>query len=173
MHRFQKDWTSRTIDLENIDYLRHPKTLEELFDIDSDKFEVFNFQRALNIEAINNETKVLDRKAHMFWEFPDVDQQICDFVDAICMSGDARKKISMTGDTKDAKNFYAAKKHEAEENIKWELSFVDSLFMMYRLRKKIMKAKAESIAFDNIRLYSHNFCDFVFYKSINFRSSYL
>ena len=44
----KKGWTSRTIDLENIDYLRHPKTLEELFDIDSNKFEVFNFQRALN-----------------------------------------------------------------------------------------------------------------------------
>ena len=54
----KKGWTSRTIDLENIDYLRHPKTLEELFDIDSDKYEVFNFQRALCIEAINNKTKV-------------------------------------------------------------------------------------------------------------------
>ena len=80
----------------------------------------------------------------MFWEFSDVDQQICDFVESISISGEARKQISMTEDTKDAKNFYAAKKHEAEENIKWELSFVDSLFMMYRLRKKIMKAKAES-----------------------------
>ena len=48
----------------------------------------------------------------------------------------------MTGYTKDAKKNYAAKKHEAEENIKWELSFVDSLFMTHRLRKKIMKAKA-------------------------------
>jgi len=80
MHRFQKGWTSRTIDLENIDYHRHPKTLEELFDIDADKNEVFNFQRALSIEAINNETKALDRKAHMFWEFSDVEQQICDFM---------------------------------------------------------------------------------------------
>ena len=114
--------------------------MEELFDIDSDKYEVFNFQRALCIEAINNETKVLDRKAHMFWEFPELDKQICDFVESISMSGEARKKISMTGDTKDARNLYAAKKREAEENIKWELSFVDSLFMMYRLRKKIMKA---------------------------------
>ena len=67
------------------------------------------------------------------------------------MSGDARRKIFMTGDTKDAKTFYSVKKHEAEENIKWELSFVGSLFMMYRLRKKIMKAKAESLAFDNHR----------------------
>ena len=79
----------------------------------------------------------------------------------------------MTGDTKDAKTFYSVKKHEAEENIKWELSFIDSLFMMYRLRRKIAKAKTESLAFDNIRMYSHNFGDFVFYKSMNFRSSYL
>ena len=71
----------------------------------------------------------------------------------------------MTGDTKDARFFYAAKTCEAEENIKWELSFVDSLFMMYRLRKQIMKAKAESIAFDNIKLYSHNFGDLCFTKA--------
>ena len=33
----KKGWTSRTMDLENIDYHRHPKTLEELFDIDADE----------------------------------------------------------------------------------------------------------------------------------------
>ena len=36
-----------------------------------------------------------------------------------------------------------------------------------------MKAKAECKAYDNKRLYSHNFGDFVFYKSMNFRSSFL
>ena len=45
--------------------------------------------------------------------------------------------------------------------------------MMNRLRKKIIKAKAECKAYDNIRLYSHNFGDFAFYKSMNFRSSFL
>ena len=45
--------------------------------------------------------------------------------------------------------------------------------MMYSLRKKIKKAQAEATAFDNIRLYSHNFGDFVFYKAINFRPHYL
>ena len=43
--------------------------------------------------------------------------------------------------------------------------------MMYKLRKKIAKAKAECT--HNIRIYSHNFGDFVFYRSMNFRSSYL
>jgi len=44
---------------------------------------------------------------------------------------------------------------------------------MYSLRKKIKKAQAEATAFDNIRQYSHNFGDFVFYKAMNFRSHYL
>ena len=79
----------------------------------------------------------------------------------------------MTGDTKDAKTFFSVKKRELEQNIKLELSFVDSLFIMYKLRKQIAKAKFECTAFDNIRLYSHNCGDFVFYKSMNFRSSYL
>ena len=60
-----------------------------------------------------------------------------------------------------------------EKNTKLKLSFVDSLFMMYNLIKKIAKARSECKAYDNIRLYSHNFGDFVFFKSMNFRSSYL
>ena len=38
-----------------------------------------------------------------------------------------------------------------------ELSFVDSLFMMFKLRKKIEKAKDECKAFDNIHHYNHSF----------------
>ena len=44
---------------------------------------------------------------------------------------------------------------------------------MYRLIKKIAKAKTEYLAFDNTRMYSQNFGDFVFCKSMNFRSNYL
>ena len=44
---------------------------------------------------------------------------------------------------------------------------------MYKLRKKIAKVKAECSAYDNIRINSHNFGDFVFYRSMNFRSTYL
>ena len=106
----------------------------------------------------------IDRKTHMFWEFPEHEPQINKFMESISTSGGARKKILMTGDTKDAKNFYAAKKQEFEENINFELSFIDSLYMMHSLRKKIQKAQDEAIAFDNIRQYSHNFGDFVFIK---------
>ena len=61
----------------------------------------------------------------------------------------------MTAGTKDAKTFYAVKKRESEQGTKLELSFVDSLFMMYTLRKNIAKAKSECAAYDNIRMYSH------------------
>ena len=49
----------------------------------------------------------------------------------------------MTADTKDAKTFFSIKKCELDQNITLELSFVESIFMMYKLRKKIAKAKAE------------------------------
>ena len=145
----KKAWTSRTIDLEDVEFQRHPKTLDRLFETDMENFEVFDFQRSMSIEAINHETMAIDRKAHMFWEFPEHEPQINKFMESISTSGGARKKILMTGDTKDAKNFYAAKKQEFEENIKFELSFIDSLYMMYTLRKKIKKA--EATAFNNIR----------------------
>ena len=94
-------------------------------------------------------------------------------MDTISDSGDARRKLVMTADTKDAKTFYAVKKRKLEQGTKLELSFVDSLFMMCKLRKKIAKAKSECTAYYIIRMYSHNFGDFVFHKSMNFRSTYL
>ena len=48
----------------------------------------------------------------MFWEFPEHEKQINEFMESISTSGGARRKIVMTGDTKDAKNFCAAKKQE-------------------------------------------------------------
>ena len=62
----------------------------------------------------------------------------------------------MTADTKDAKTFFQIKTRELDQNIAMELSFVESIVMMYKLRKKIAKAKAECISFNNIRMYYHN-----------------
>ena len=109
----------------------------------------------------------------MFWEFKEHEEEINRFMKSITFSGEAKKRIVMTDDTKDAKSFYAAKKKEFEEHIQYELSFVDSIYMMHILRRKIQKAQAEATAFDNIKQYSHNFGDFVVYKSMNFRSHYL
>ena len=106
------------------------------------------------------ETQALDRKAHLFWEIPAIDAKVCDLMNSISNSGDAIRKLVRTGDTKDAKTFSVKKR--ARANTKLELSFVNSMFMMYKLRKRIAKAKAECTAYDNIRLYSHNFGDFVF-----------
>ena len=77
----------------------------------------------------------------------------------------------MTGDSKDARYFF--KKKEQETGIQQELSFVDSLFMMYKLRRKLVKMQAEVKAYNSVKQYTHNFGDFIFYKSMNFRSSYL
>ena len=131
----KKDWISRTIDLENIDYYKHPQTLEELLHVDDDSHPVFNFHRSFSIEAINNETKALDRKAHMFWEIPAIDKRVCEFMDSISVSGEARRNLVMSADTKDVRTFFSIKKQESEKDIKWELSFIDCLFMMYRLKK--------------------------------------
>ena len=79
----------------------------------------------------------------------------------------------MTGDSKDGKYFFATKKMEKEKGIIHELGFVDSLFMVHQIRRKIVKVQAEMIAYNSIKQYTHNYGDFIFYKSMNFRSSYL
>ena len=83
------------------------------------------------------------------------------------------KKLVMTGDSKDGKYFFATKKMEQEKGIIHELGFVDSLFMMHQLRRKIVKFQTEMIAYNSIKQYTHKYGDFIFYKSMNFRSSYL
>ena len=81
----------------------------------------------------------------MFWEFSTLVSKINIFMDSISKSEEARRKLLMTADTKNAKTFFQIKKRELDQNITvtMELSFVESIFMMYKLRKKIAKAKAE------------------------------
>ena len=62
---------------------------------------------------------------------------------------------------------------QKESGIKHELGFVDSLFMMHQLRRKIVKVQAEMKAYSSVQQYTHSYGDFIFYKSMNFRSSYL
>ena len=45
--------------------------------------------------------------------------------------------------------------------------------MMHRLREKIHRIQSDVKAHQNVKQYTHNFGDFIFYKSMNFRSSYL
>ena len=100
----------RTVELNDVDYYKHPTELEELLAIDADSHNVFNFQRSMSIEAINKETKAIDRQAHMFWEIPAIDSKISNFMDSISNSEEARRKLMMTADTKDAKTLFSIKK---------------------------------------------------------------
>ena len=66
-------------------------------------------------------------------------------------SGKAASTLVMTGDSKDGKHFFTTKKMEQEMGILQELGFVDSLFMMHQLRRKIVKVQAEMKAYNNIK----------------------
>ena len=99
-------------------------------------YDIFYSQQVLNIDAINNETKCIDRKAHLFWEIPVIDAKITDLMNTLSNSGKAAARLVMTRDSKDSRKFFLIKKKEKQRGIKQELSFIDSLFMMFKLRKK-------------------------------------
>ena len=68
----KKIWTTRTIELEGIDFQKHPQSLEDLLNFGT-RAEIFCFEKSLNIDAINNEILCNDRKVHLFWEIPNID----------------------------------------------------------------------------------------------------
>ena len=78
----KKLWATRTIALEGIEFKRHPNYINALLEVDI-SVEAFYFQKALNIDAINNETKCIDRKAHLFWENPVIDAKINDLMSTL------------------------------------------------------------------------------------------
>ena len=97
----KKIWTTRTAELVGIDFKRHRKNLEALLKIDIND-EPFNFQKSLNIDAINNEIKCIERKAHLSWENSTSDAKINDLMATYSNSGNASAKLVMTGDSKDS-----------------------------------------------------------------------
>ena len=84
----KKLWTTIFIALEGIEFKRHPNNIDALLEVDIN-IETFYFQKALNIDAINNETKCIDRKAHLFWENPVIDAKINDLMSTLSNSGKA------------------------------------------------------------------------------------
>ena len=96
----KKIWTTRAIELDGIEFRRHPDNMEALLKIDIND-EPFHFQRSLNVDAINNETKCIDRKAHLFWENPVIN----DLMGTLSNSGKAAVRLVMTGDSKDSRRF--------------------------------------------------------------------
>ena len=85
------------IELEGIDFMKHPQDLETLLTFDP-KREVFYFQKSLNIDAINDETLCIDRKAHLFWEIATIDAKVKELMSILSHSGQASTKLIMTGD---------------------------------------------------------------------------
>ena len=112
----KKNWISRTIELVGIEFQRHPDSLDNLLDFDKDA-STFYFQQSLSINAINKETQSIDRKAHLFWEIPTINAKINELMNTLSNSGKAAARLQMTGDSKDARNFFIIKKKEQERGI--------------------------------------------------------
>ena len=91
----------------------------------------------------------IDRKAHLFWEIPIFNAKIKELMSVLPDSGKAASRLIMTGDSKDRRQFFIIKKKEQEKGIQHELSFVDSLFLMYQIRRRIVKIQAEMKAYNN------------------------
>ena len=49
----KKDWMTKTIEIKDVGYYKHPTDLEELLAIDNKSHNVFNYQRSMSIDAIN------------------------------------------------------------------------------------------------------------------------
>ena len=54
IQKLKEIWTTRTIELEGIEFQRHPQDLETLLNFET-KADMFDFQKSLNIDASNNE----------------------------------------------------------------------------------------------------------------------
>ena len=66
----------------------------------------FNFRKSMRLETINNETQSIARKTHLFWEHPLLDQKIDKLLEALSNSGEAKYKLNMPADFKDAKGYF-------------------------------------------------------------------
>ena len=78
----KKIWTTRTIELEGIEFQRHPTDLDSLLRFDTTA-EAFYFEKSLNIDTINIETLSIDRKTHLLWEIPVIDAKIKKLMSAV------------------------------------------------------------------------------------------
>ena len=116
----KKKIITKTINLESINYLRHPTNIQDLLSIKENPY-VFNFQTALNMNAINNETKCLDRKAHLFWEIPIIDAKVNELMDALSYSGDAAPRLVIVK-TQELSSRSKKEKKKIISNQNWVLS---------------------------------------------------
>ena len=91
----KKIWTTRKVELEGIEFRKHPNNIDALLEIDIN-VEPFYFQRSLNINAINNATRCIDRKAHLCWEIPVIDAKINELMSTLSNSGKAAERLIMT-----------------------------------------------------------------------------
>ena len=94
-------------------------------------------------------------------------------MDILSESGNANYKLSMPCEVRDAFFFFSQKKQEKTEDIFLELNCVDSLLWMFKLTRRLDKVKDAIAIHANVKTFNHNFGDYVLYKSLGLRSTYL
>ena len=111
-------------------YQENANELEDLIWFEKARCVNYNFQKALSIDAINYEIINIDRRAHMFWRHYDYIKRLVHLSIHLQIVVMRRIKI-YAKQNKGCKTLFAQKKQE------WdflELSFVDSLFWMLKIR---------------------------------------
>ena len=83
-----------------------------------------------------------------------IHSEIDELMNKLSYSGKAAASLTLNGDNKDSRKFFIIKKKEEEKGIKHELGFIDSLFMMFKLRGKIQRIQDEIKAYKFAKQYS-------------------
>ena len=172
------EWALRSID--NYTMLNLPETFEELQKVPLERS--YNFLMSLDTESINKEIARLGVEALMFWELPKVENALND----LCHSwfNTNYKKIREIVDITDTQESASSAqipeptitvvgscKKEKEQRV--EIGFVDKLIELWRLRRKILEAKAEISVSGTISKYTYKAGEAIMSKTLTYKSSYM
>jgi hypothetical protein len=82
----KRDWKTQTINLESIDFSRHPKNLGEILSVDASITSFFNFHGALNVDGSNKETKRFGQESTFVLEIPVIDEKVNEMMKSLSFS---------------------------------------------------------------------------------------
>ena len=176
------NWTERSVS--NWKGIVLPETFEELERIPLDK--PYNFLMSMDKESIDKEVNILGIEAHMFWEQENVRNDFNNFckqwffsdhkaymTSPIDISKDISSPTPTMANTSNTTPTIVIVDSQQEKRRCIELGFVDKLFELWKLRKKIQEDKAEITVTGFLQRYNHEGGKAVMHKTFNFKSTYI
>jgi len=172
------EWALRSI--ENYITLGLPETFEDLQKVPLDR--PYNFLMSMDTNSINKEIARLGVEALMFWELRKVDNALNDLchswfntdyrkVRGIINVTDIQESPSQEQASESTVAIVGSFKKEKEQCI--GLGFVDKLIEMWRLRRKILEAKAEILVSGMLTKYTYKVGEAIMGKTLTYKSSYM